>query len=533
MRQNQIFIIAIISLLLFSLQNAFSQKSKITWSEELKETKGDVLGNLLKDDGEFIYFYVGNYKRKVWGNSSVTPGIMKFDYNMKTVLREDYTATVPDKVNLTFGGIFYCGGNFIMISNMHTKSTNTTEIQATKIDIKTLKPVGPAESIWKITAPKSKDFDWSFIVSDDSSKILLVAAYEQKDDEFKKFAYKVIDGNLKTVQERQVTLTQTVEKYQLNFRTVDNTGNVYFIGKAYFGSAKKEAKRNENNKKVSTYNLLVMRYAIDGKESSYNLEMGDKLLDNMWVQTDPVTDDMCIISTFSDTKQLGVISYGFYRLKATTGEILKSTTIKFPLPMIKKIQDFEHHMVSRAEEPSIPKTYTIISYKIMPDGRMYVILSNDFSQVVSTKNGSYTVYHSEGSIVSMLKSDGELAWMHYIPKRQFFNSLTCYLYQAQMVLDDKIVIFYNETEKNINYDWVNSTTEPKRFNELKEMSLMAVEITNEGKATRKEFANTEQMGLPTYINSSQQSNTRNFIIYGWDFRKSTNKIGLVRFEKGT
>ena len=96
------------------------QDFKIKWSEEFKEEKGDRLENVMFDDGTNIYVQVANVEKgkgKDRGDLFTIPGIIKLDANLKPVIRENYTTDVED---MRLYGMFYVGGNFIMVTHKRT-----------------------------------------------------------------------------------------------------------------------------------------------------------------------------------------------------------------------------------------------------------------------------------------------------------------------------------------------------------------------------------------------------------------------------
>jgi hypothetical protein len=196
--------------------------------------------------------------------------------------------------------------------------------------------------------------------------------------------------------------------------------------------------------------------------------------------------------------------------------------------MITRVNEMSNTKTKGAN-PGISTTFNFKHFIMNPDESIYGILERNYSITTTTKYGSYTTFFSEGIIAFQLDKDGNQRWINFIPKRQFYNSLTDYLSNSVMVTDDELIIFYNDNNKNLAYD-LNSNEEPKRFNELKEMNFMKVSIDHNGKMTRKEFANSEQMGTVVYINGTKQVRDNHFIIYGFKYKQKINKLGLAVFK---
>ena len=150
-----------------------AQKISVTWSPEFVEEKGEVLQDVLYDDGNNLYVRVMKKVKKSRGNDGgITPGIMKLDKSMKPVAREDYSTSEDD---IKLQGLFYYAGQFAMITSKYDKPSNSTEVYGVAIDKATLKPIGSTQTIWKLSAPPKKDFYWGVRVSDDSTKLVFTA----------------------------------------------------------------------------------------------------------------------------------------------------------------------------------------------------------------------------------------------------------------------------------------------------------------------------------------------------------------------
>ena len=156
-----------------------------------------------------------------------------------------------------------------------------------------------------------------------------------------------------------------------------------------------------------------------------------------------------------------------------------------------------------------------------------------------SKSLSYPVYLSNGIIAMQLDIAGKEKWHQYIPKQQLYSDITAYMYYSYMISKDKITLFYNDREENIDYD-MSSRKLPKRFNEMKEMTLMSVTLDAKGKISRKVFSDSMKMGTLPYISLSQQISTNKFLLYGFQFRKKgftydvnsgTNKLGILTFDE--
>jgi len=441
--------VSLIALMLVAAENLSAQKVTIKWSEDFVEEKGETLGQVIYDDGTHIYMRVDNKTKQARGKGNVvTPGILKLDLNMKPVARENYSSDIDD---LVIRGLFYFDGQFVMLTSKYDKASNTTEIFGVPIDIATLKPRSGAVSLWKVGAPPKKDFYWDASISDDSTRLLLVATFDQKKDEKERFAYKVVDKSLKSVNDKMVELNYKSSDFSILNYKVSAAGDLYVFAKGYREGAKSQTERGENKTRVASYEIVILKYGVDGAEKEYRIPMGEKVMDTYALATDPSGGDLFVFGTYQAATEDGVIGYFFNRIDSKTGDVKVAKTQQFPISFIDNVNRLNDDK-SKGKSPGISKYFNITDLMVMPDNRIYAIIEKRYSVVQTTKYGSYTTYHSNSIIATQLDKEGNQVWINHIPKSQFFNSLTAYIYYSTMVYKDKLLIFYNDIDKNLTYN---------------------------------------------------------------------------------
>ncbi|MFM7080109.1 MAG: hypothetical protein ACKOYC_10020, partial [Bacteroidota bacterium] len=455
MKNKQLFLLMIA--LCLSANTLIAQKVTIKWSEEFVEEKGEKLGQILYDDGSFIYVRVTNISKGERGKgTSITPGIMKLDKELKPVARENYTS---DKDDISLVDMFYMGGDFVMLTSKYEKASNTTEVFAVSIEKSTLKPKGKSVSLWKLSAPPKINFNWNASLSDDSSSMILFATYDQKDSEKERFAYKVVGKDLSTFQEKQVELKYINEDFAILGYKVSKSGDLYILSKGYKDGAKGQVERGADKKKVATYDIVILKYGKDASEKEYRIPMGDKVMDTYAMANDPATDDLFVVGTFQAATEDGVIGYFFNRINSKTGDVTSAKINQFPLSFIDKVNRLNDDK-SKGKSPGISKYFNITDLIVTPDDRLYALVEKRYSATTTSKYGSYTTYYSNSIIAIQMDKNGTQAWMNHIPKSQFFNSLTAYIYYSTMVTKDKLYLFYNDIEKNLSYNINSAEEEP-------------------------------------------------------------------------
>jgi hypothetical protein len=314
----------------------------------------------------------------------------------------------------------------------------------------------------------------------------------------------------------------------LNYK-VSAAGDLYVFAKGYREGAKSQTERGENKTRVASYEIVILKYGVDGAEKEYRIPMGEKVMDTYALATDPSGGDLFVFGTYQAATEDGVIGYFFNRIDSKTGDVKVAKTQQFPISFIDNVNRLNDDK-SKGKSPGISKYFNITDLMVMPDNRIYAIIEKRYSVVQTTKYGSYTTYHSNSIIATQLDKEGNQVWINHIPKSQFFNSLTAYNYYSTMVYKDKLLIFYNDIDKNLTYNINTATDLPKRFNALDDMHLMMVEIDGSGKMSRKEFVSSEKAGHPFYISGTKQTFGNHFLIYCYRFKKQINKLGIAVFE---
>ncbi|MGQ3014200.1 MAG: hypothetical protein ACT6QS_10870 [Flavobacteriales bacterium] len=120
------------------------------------------------------------------------------------------------------------------------------------------------------------------------------------------------------------------------------------------------------------------------------------------------------------------------------------------------------------------------------DGGYYIVMEQYFLYVQRIKTGNVTVYvyhyHFMDALVSSISKGGEEEWIRKIPKYQYFVNSTFLSGIGTFLVDDKLVLLYNDHNKNKN---LREDAVPATFTVTRDGVLMGVEITPEGEVSRE------------------------------------------------
>lgn len=517
--------------------SASAQKSTIKWSEEFAEEKGEHLGKVIYYDGKYLYVNVFVIDKHNFKNIKETPGIIKFDSEMKPVKRQDYKADIASKEDVFFNGIHYLGGDFVMITNIYDKKTNTRELFAQKINKDNLKTEGKLVSIMKVTGEKRTDFDYDLSFSEDSSKLVINVNPIQKKKQYERFAFKIIDKDFKTVSEKSVELPYYDEDFRVSSIKVNSKNQLFLLAKAYKSGSKKETMKDENSNKVASYEVVLKKFSTDGVVQDFNLDLSGKFLNDFEMTLDK-KGDLFLCGLYKAEDNEFVNGYFYFHLDGETGKVLHTNSFNFPLSFITHVNELEDDK-TKGKNPGVSSRFSVSDLIVTDDGRIYTIFEKNWSVRTQNKYGNYFTYYSRGMIMMQMDMSGKQKWYHYVAKDQYYNSITWYLSHTNMVLNDRLLVFYNDKTDNVHYN-ISSKKMPKKFNEIKEMSFMGIDIDTNGKLERKEFSNSAKMGTSPLISFCLQTGINKFLLYGflpkkklisYDPSNGTNKLGMITFEQ--
>lgn len=120
------------------------------------------------------------------------------------------------------------------------------------------------------------------------------------------------------------------------------------------------------------------------------------------------------------------------------------------------------------------------------DGGYYIVMEQYYYYVQRIKSGPVTVYIYHyffmDALVASISKEGEEEWIRKISKHQYFVNSTFLSGIGTFLVDDKLVLFYNDHNKNRN---LREDAVPTTFTVTRDGLLMAIEITPEGEVSRE------------------------------------------------
>jgi hypothetical protein len=511
-------------IVLLEISNTSAQRPTITWSEDFKEEKGELLGKRIHYRNDTLFMYARKITKKVVGDNLITPSIIAFDNKMNVVARNSYGS---DREDLVYEGMYALGDGFIMFGNFSKKKDKEKTLYAQKIDA-SLNPVGGTVELWTITGEKPDDVVFGNIVSDDLSKFMIYEMPDEGKDDKQRFIYKMFDANLNAVSGNTITLESHGISTLLRNFIVTNGGEIFLIQHVY-NTPKRTYAREVDGKSVPDYKVNVVHIDTKGQINTIEVPLENHFLINSSLMMDK-NGDALFVGLTSVNEHENITGIMNLRVDKSGKNIISTGKYEFAPEFISRVNTLDDYKTSKKKFG----IYDGYNMEILFDGgKTFFVMENKRSEAQYKSNGEYwyTKYFSKGIIATRFdNSTGKYDWSTFIPKNQALSQVSTYLYHWAAVRDHKLYLYYNEDEKNLAYD-INSNEEPRQAKDYKKnIYLMSVEIDESGNAKRSEVTNTSKCNCMTYIYGSGELSDNKYLLYHYDVQEDVNKLGLLKFE---
>ena len=250
-----------------------AQTLQLEWGPELVRPRKTDIGGLIGCDKNSFYCV-----RNVHSFFSVRTGAIE-KYSKKTMTLEYVKEFKMPEVNgkeLQYEDMFILNGQILVFSSAYFGDQNKKIAYVQKINTNDGSLAGSPKEIDQIVADKKRNSgSFSFIVSNDSTKILIARndPYEKYANE--KFSYKLLDGNTNVLWSASLELPYKDKNFSISNYRVDNSGKVFMLAKVL-----KEKEDRERKKPIYTFNLISYNNATKSLKEM-QITLGDKYISDV------------------------------------------------------------------------------------------------------------------------------------------------------------------------------------------------------------------------------------------------------------
>lgn len=492
----------------------------VKWGNELEASRRSSLSDIIGYDGTGIYAV----KVRTHGlGASRSFTLDHFDQNFAQTKTFDLDLK-EDGNECEVSEVLQLKGKLYIFYYYQEKKLKRNLFFVDEIDKATLQPKKQKRKIGEIDYSGNShrnSGDFSVRVSRDSSKVVVFYSLPDTKGDPEAFGFHVLDDNLKSLWEKNVTIPYKDGLFDVERFRVDNNGNVYLLGLLFKDKRKKKRHGDPN------YTYEAFAYSNNGNSvKQYTLSLDDRFITDMQIE---ILNNNLVCAGFYSTK--GTFSIrGTYSLtvdintKAVKTKSFKEFDIDFITQnMSKRDAKRAQRKEEKGDEPELYE-YDLDKLLIGKDGSAMLIGEQYYVNAVTSTtyiNGrpnTRTVYHYYYNDIIAVKIDaaGQIIWAEKVAKQQhtisddgFFSSY------SMAIVNGKICFIFNDNPENLNYD---GKGRPANYNAKKSVVVL-VSLDKDGKQAKQPIFNTVDAEVIVRPKVCEQISNHEVILFGQKGKK--------------
>lgn len=406
--------------------------------------------------------------------------IERYDKKMNLKFSEELVIPKKGKKPLDYEGIFYVKGQLILLASSTDKKAGRSYAFAYPIS-KQGKVGTKFKKLDEINMSGRRTGSFDFVLSKDSTKILVYHnnPYEKYNNE--EFSYKVYDDALNLVWEKEVQLPYKDRYFSIEDYIVDNEGNVFMRAEIYPDRQKGEKASKEYQ--ADKFVVLSYNHKKD-KISQFEVKLSGKWIRSMSYDINEHTKEVAVGGFYADDRKMAIKGVFYLAMDIETGEIKTTSKKEFD-------KGFMADMIGerKAEKGKGLTSFVFDHFLVKKDGGAYLLAEKYYVTVhtYTDANGNthtkYT-YHYDDIIVVSVGKTGDIDWVRKVPKKSGASSGYYLSYGISHNKEkDNLNLFFNDNPKNIEY-MKDHPNKAKSVGSLKKSMAMLVTFNEEGNMKR-------------------------------------------------
>lgn len=467
------FLLSFLCFLFVANMPASAQNVHVDWGNVEKSARRTVTTKIIGRDASGFYVL----SQKSIGRDEIY--LEKYDNKSNQLFQKELVFPSPDGKKVAFENILMVDDQLLMFTSFYNKKQDKNYAFVSKVS-KDGTVDNKFKQIDEITAEKKRNNgNFDFILSHDSSKILVYHNEPYEKNAQERFSVKVMDKDLNILWGKEISVPFRDKDFSISNYTVSNDNKVYMLAKIQEG--KREKKGGKPN-----YKYIVLSYAEKEKEpNEYLISLGDKFISDITFELDGKNNLTCA-GFYSQKNSSGVGGTFFMKIDAKSKNVTS-----------KNIKDFDAKILGQfmserkaKKESSELANYDIRKLITKEDGgsvlvaEQYYVIQRTYTTTTNgvTTTRTVTYYYYNDIIMVDIAKSGDINWVTRIPKMQvttedggYYSSFALCIYK------DKIHLVYNDNKKNVsNYD-------PKKMRQMgkvKKTVTMLVTVDSKGEYTK-------------------------------------------------
>ncbi len=515
--------------------NIFSQDYKVNWSEEVK---GDKLPQFAATNSKGEIITIGIKKI---GKSIKKLKIKRYDKNLKlleTVEQKDWESSNWKAKDYVLDGMMQVGDKiycilykkekkqYFVFKNELTKdlraSDKIEQIGTFKHTSAKIDALALAFGTFMLTPSNNNAIRYNF--SKDKSKIILYNYFDQ--DKQKYVSIACFDNNFDKIWSKDVNLKLNDRDVDVNNTVISNQGNVYInyektTKKGIFGG-------------TLDYENHILQISNNGENiKNINLDFSPTVHPHkVYIDNNEYTETLNVMGLYSNKKSRT-------KINGIVNVVIDEKTLELKAKNITKFTDEEYKYFFNSDKKAEKKAdkdkgfdnnMVILGQYAMSDGGT-LYLTEEY-EVTSYTDGRRTYYEYYYGKILIVKSDeqGNIEWTKVLNRSQgpYRSYALPYMGSYSFMLDDKVYLLFNDSEKNIMLQEKNEGTNSKKSkgtgNIKKAMAVLKV-IETDGNIKSDKILDGKEEDVIFNTTYSLKLNEQQLLLFA--NKKKLTKVGSL------
>jgi hypothetical protein len=524
-------------LFLVILSSLMAQKAAVKWGPELDlDTK--------------VYRFLGETANSFFVLSGHKDDLYLDRFNSATFkleLSKKLDAPKLEGQEQDIESIIMLNGEFVLFTSLYSNKLNNFSVHSYTIDKDGVVSTDSKEILSLEAQSRREAGEVNFIVSNDSTRILVCHTAIFRKEKVQRLTMTVIDNKMATLTTAKVDfpIMEGSDQFSLSNYSINNSGELFFLETKVTPARKKEPM-------VITHTIIS--YGIDGqRKKDFPIELDGKRVDQLFFSFD--VKENLLVSGFYETKS----SSGIFNYYGISGTFFMSIDKESGQEKAKTFQEFDHDLLASCltpkqmeRSPMLPNDYVPREILQKDDGGV-VSVYEEYSYSYSSGHGqAIEVTYYGNLLITNINPDGTIKWVKLVPKHQIFiqrkaeigigiggpgaslsvghmvnlkSDQTIYYSYLLALKDDKIILVFNDDPANQEMKTSNETEMMKK---IKGAIPMMVTLTEDGEMTKKTLFEATDFDIIIRPQIAFQSSDTRILIYG--SKGDKDKFGVLTIE---
>ncbi len=506
-------------------QYSKSQDVSITWSPESK-TELSYYSFVKGKGSDLIKLCFEKTTR------NILPVVTRYDNNLEEQTVNNITV---DEKGIKFDNFLSVKDRLFFFTNFYDKDSKATSFYCQPLDIKTFEASSPNIELGTFDSHNKKtQASARYSFSKDSTKILMVSLSPYEANENEKYYIAVFDNKMAKLWENTVELPYKDKYVEILGKIVTNEGKVGVLLKHYDSETTKEGVRKDGKRAPSYTTKLLLYSKGENTPREFIINTDGKFIHTLKIAEEN-DNNISLFGLYQTKPEGNVNGYFVVEINKKTNEVKVNNTTAFPSDLLETVKNDKQGSDSE-RDPGLGYDFEFVKTLTRANGDKDYLLEyrKSFVGTSGNMNGGYSysfMVYKYGDIIDInIKPNGKNI-ITRIPKLQVAVGYDLFIGLQALTYKNKLLVFYNDDNKNLEKDLSNKPEELKLGKE--NATLVMATIDDNGDFTRDVLINRKETKFTTAVNVSFAIDKNKIALYamkGGLFTTTKDMIGILEVK---